>query len=104
MEKDAKLFQNNKTLLDLTGGLLWNMNFNEIDYVRDKKLIIERIIESGMERDEIIMWKLYSYDDIKEVAINMDNLPKDEVTYMAFVLKINETDFKSYNNKMWYEK
>ena len=57
MNKDNTLFQNNnKPLLDLTGGLLWNMNFEKIDYLRDKKLIIERIIEAGMEKDEIIMW------------------------------------------------
>ncbi|MCL2805200.1 MAG: hypothetical protein FWD26_04600 [Treponema sp.] len=95
---------NNKPLSGLTGGLLWNMNFENIDYIRDKELIIERIIESGMEKDEIIMWKLYSYEDIKNVAVNIENLHKDEITYMAFVLKINETDFRSYGKKMWYEK
>ena len=95
---------NNIPLLDLTGGLLWNMNFEKIDYLRDKEFIIERIIESGMEKDEIIMWKLYSYEDIKNIAINMENLKKEEVIYMAFVLKINETDFRSYGKKMWYEK
>jgi hypothetical protein len=91
-------------LSNLTGGLLWNMNIEKIDYLRDKKLIIERIIESGMEKDEIIMWKLYSYEDIKNVAINMENLHKDDVTYMAFVLKIKEDEFKCYGKKMWYEK
>jgi hypothetical protein len=49
------------------------------------------------------MWKLYSYKEIKETAINIENLDKDIIIYMAFVLKINETEFKSYNKKMWYE-
>ena len=104
MGKSQDLYLNNKPLLDLTGGLLWNFNFEKMDYSRDKKLIIERIIESGMENDEIIMWKLYSYKDIKKVAVNMENLHKDDITYMAFVLKIKETEFKSYGKKMWYEK
>ena len=80
------------------------MNIQHIDYIRDKKLLIERIIEYGLQNDEIIMWQLYSYEDIKNVAINMENLQKDEVTYMAFVLKIKETEFKSYDKKMWYKK
>jgi len=97
--------QNNNALLSkLTGGLLWNMNIEKIDYLRDKKLIIERIIEAGLENDEIIMWKLYSYEDIKDVAINMENLHKDHVTYMAFVLKIDEKEFKCYEKKPWYKK
>ena len=65
-DTDTTTFQNNnKPLENLTGGLLWNMNFKKIDYIRDKDLIIERIIEAGLENDEIIMWNLYSYDDIK---------------------------------------
>jgi len=105
MNKNNTLFKsNNKPLLGLTGGLLWNMNIEKIDYLRDKKLIIERIIDAGVENDEIIMWKLYSYEDIKEVAINMENLHKDKVTYIAFVLKIDEKEFKCYGKKQWYEK
>jgi hypothetical protein len=105
MKNENIAFQNNnKPLLDLTGGLLWNMNFEKIDYLRDKDLIIERIIESGMQNDEIIMWKLYSYEDIKNVAINMENLHKDDIIYMASVLEIDKTIFKSYGKKMWYEK
>jgi hypothetical protein len=104
-EKDNKAPQsNNKPLLGLTGGLLWNMNFEKIDYIRDKELIIERIIEAGLENDEIIMWKLYSYEDIKNVAINMENLHEDDVTYMAFVLQIDKTNFRAYGKKMWYQK
>ena len=34
----------------------------------------------------------------------MENLHKEQVTYMAFVLKIKETDFYSYGKKMWYQK
>jgi len=105
MTDSSKTFlNNNKPLQGLTGGLLWNMNFEKIDYLRDKELIIERIIESGMENDEIIMWKLYSYEDIKNIAVNMENLHKDIITYMAFVLKIDEKEFRSYGKKMWYEK
>jgi hypothetical protein len=100
-KKDYAAFQNNnKPLLGLTGGLLWNMNFEKIDYIRDKELIIERIIESGMENDEIIMWKLYSYEDIRNVAVNMENLHNDDIVYMASVLEINKTDFKAYGKKM----
>ena len=87
-----------------TKGLFWNCNFDEIDYLRDKKIIIERIIEAGLENDEIIMWRLYSYKDIRKIALNIDNLHKDKVTYMSFVLKVKETKFKCYNKKPWYQK
>jgi len=105
MDRDDSLFQsNNKLLLQLTKGLFWNSDVNVLDYIRDKKYIIERILDAGLENDEIIMWKLYSYDEIKDIALNIENLHKDMVTYMSFVLKIKETDFKCYNKKQWYQK
>ena len=102
--KNDDIANNNKLLLELTKGLFWNSDINILDYVRDKKYIIERIIDAGLENDEIIMWKLYSYEDIKNIVLNMENLHKDVVTYMSFVLKIKETDFKCYNKKQWYQK
>jgi len=105
MVKDKVEFKNNyKPLLQLTGGLLWNFNVEKMDYIRDKRQIIERILDAGVENDEIIMWKLYSYEDIKKIALNMENLHREKVTYTAFVLKIDEKKFKSYGKKMWYEK
>ena len=103
-ENDTLYQDDNKLLLQLTKGLLWNFDTNNLDYLRDKVLIIERIIDSGLENDEIIMWKLYSYEDIKNVALNIENLHSDITTYMAFVLKINKNEFKSFGKKMWYEK
>ena len=105
MNIDDSLFQkNNKLLLELTKGLFWNSDINMLDYLRDKEYIIKRILDAGLENDEIIMWKLYSYEEIKNVALNMENLHKDKVTYMSFVLKIKEIDFKCYNKKQWYQK
>ena len=103
MEDKVKI-NNNNPLMGLTDGLLWNMNIDKLDYIRDKNIIIKRIIESGLENDEIIMWELYSYEDIKNVAVNIENLQEDKISYIAFVLKINKREFKAYGKKMWYEK
>jgi hypothetical protein len=96
--------EKNELLSQLTKEVFWNCDINNFDYIRDKKYIIKRIIEAGLENDEIIMWKLYSYDDIKNVALNMDNLHEDIVTYMSFVLKVKEKEFKCYKKKPWYRK
>jgi len=53
--KTTLIQNNNKPLLELTKGLLWNFDVEKMDYVRDKKQIIERILDAGLENDEIIM-------------------------------------------------
>ena len=98
------LSKNYNIINNFTKGLFWNFNIEKLDYLKHKQLIIERIIEAGLEDDEILMWKLYSYKDIKGVAVNIEYLPTDKITYMAFVLKIKEEEFKCYGQKPWFQK
>lgn len=101
---DSKSIHAKKLLSKLTKGVFWNCDIGKFDYLEDKEYIIKRIIEAGLENDEIIMWQLYSYDDIKNVALNIEYLDEDIVTYMSFVLEVNEKDFKCYKKKPWYRK
>ncbi|MCL1836172.1 MAG: hypothetical protein FWG46_01355 [Treponema sp.] len=103
-ETDNSHENNNKLLSQLTKGVFWSSDIDQLDYLRDKEYIIEQIIDAGLENDEIIMWKLYSYEDIKNIALNMENLHKEKVTYMSFVLKVKESEFKCYKKKQWYQK
>jgi hypothetical protein len=104
MDKNVYSTKGNELLLQLTKEVFWNCDINKLDYIRDKDFIIKRIIEAGLENDEIIMWRLYSYDDIKYVALNLENLHEDKVTYMSFVLKVKENKFKCYKKKPWHRK
>jgi hypothetical protein len=101
---DDKSVESKTLLSQLTKAVFWNCDIDKLDYLRDKEYIIDRIIDAGLENDEIIMWKLYSYDDIKDVAINIEYVHEDIVTYMAFVLKIKEEEFKCYKKNPWYKK
>jgi len=89
---------------EFTKGLFWNFNKEQLDFFKHKDLVIERIIEAGLENDEILMWNLYSYEDIKNVAIHIEYLSPDKLNYIAFVLKINEEVFKCYGQKQWFRK
>jgi len=102
--KNEQFIQNQRILSNLSKEVFWNCDINKFDYKKDKKYIIERIIEAGLENDEIIMWKLYDYNDIKNIALNMENLHKDIVTYMSFVLKVKENEFKCYKKRPWHQK
>ncbi|MCL2800135.1 MAG: hypothetical protein FWD28_00050 [Treponema sp.] len=105
MDNLSNNFKKNEFLLtQFTNGLFWNFNKDKIDFFKHKDLIIERVIEAGLENDEILMWKLYKYKDIKKVAINMESLIYEKLEYIAFVLKINEKKFKSYGKLDWFRK
>jgi len=91
--------QRKNILFQLSPHLFWNCDVSKLDYKKNKKMIIKRIIEYGMEMDEIFMWKMYSYRDIKYTAINMSYLPYLRILYYSFLLGIKENRFKCYKNK-----
>jgi hypothetical protein len=97
------LTDNEKILSQFTKGLFWSYVIKKLNYLEDKNLIIEQVIEAGLEEDEILMWKLYSYEDIKRVAVNIEYIEPDKLPYIAFVLKIKEEEFKCYGKKPWYQ-
>jgi hypothetical protein len=105
MNKLSDFLTDNESILSqFTKGLFWSYDLKKLHYIRDKNLIIEQVIEAGLEEDEILMWKLYSYEDIKKVAVNIEYLEPDKLPYIAFVLKIPEKEFKCYGKKPWYKK
>jgi hypothetical protein len=101
---DHKSNKAKKLLSKLTKEAFWNCDIDKFDHIRDKEYIIKRIIEAGLENDEIIMWELYSYEDIKNVALNLEYIDEEIVAYMSFVLKVKESEFKCYKKKPWYRK
>jgi len=103
--KNVKKAEDNELIMSqFTKAVFWNCDLTKFDYKRDKDYIIKRILEAGFENDEFLMWKLYSYDDIKNVAVNMETLDEDMVAYMAFVLSISQSEFRCYKKKPWYRK
>ena len=93
---NCKAINKNKLISKLNKATFWNCDISNMDYEKNKNTIIKRIIQSGTENDEIIMWKLYSYDEIKKIAIKLENLNEDRLRYMAFVLELDKKDFKCY--------
>jgi len=88
-------------LKELSPHIFWNCDASILDYRKNKKIIIERIIKYGLENDFIIMWKAYSYRNIKKTAINIDTLDHDRILYLCTMLNTKPEDFKCYKNKQF---
>jgi hypothetical protein len=94
----------NDILLQFSPHIFWNCDVKTLDLKKNKKTIIERVIEKGLESDEILMWKLYNYNTIKNIAINDVNLNKDRLIYLSVVLNTNIKKFKCHKNILLYER
>ena len=95
---------NNDILLQFSPHIFWNCDVTKLDIRKNRKIIVERIIEYGTESDEKLMWKIYDYNTIKNIAINDVNLGKDRLLYMSVIFGTKETKFKCYNNVLLYNR
>ena len=86
-------------LKNLSSHLFWDVKIDSLDIKRDKKLIIERIIEYGYEKDEVMLYKLFSKRAIKNVFKNMDFLGSNSIEYYCMVLNIKREKLKCYGKK-----
>ena len=90
-------------LLQLSPHIFWNCDAGLLDYNKNKKLIIERIIHYGFERDEILMWKMYGFRMIKKIAMSMTDMDKNKLLYMSSILGVREKRFKCYKKKRFQQ-
>ncbi|MCL2066560.1 MAG: hypothetical protein FWG99_03745 [Treponema sp.] len=96
MQKD------NAKLLQFSPSIFWDVRVEEYDIRRDKKKIIERVMNYGTESDEILLYKLYSFNAIKKIVVNLENLNEKTVSYLSFVFNIKRAKFKSFGKIPWY--
>ena len=81
-----KANKENLILNKFSNHIFWNCDLSLYDVNIDKKRIILRVLEYGMESDEILLFKLYSREDIKSIALNNNDLSDDIILYINNVL------------------
>ena len=58
--------QKNEFLKEISPCIFWDIDISKLDIKEDKKFIIERVYTRGFEKDEILLWKIYSFGEIKK--------------------------------------
>jgi len=85
-----------KTLSQFSPHLFWDTNLEKLDIRKDKKYIIERVMNYGLEKDEILLYKLYSSGTIKRTVTKLDTLNQRTIAYLSMIFNLKETKFKCF--------
>jgi hypothetical protein len=86
----------NSILSQFSPHLFWDTDMGKLDVRRDKTYIIERVMNYGLETDEIILYKLYSFGTIRKTVIQLETLNQRTIAYLSMVLNLKETKFKCF--------
>jgi len=76
--------------------LFWDIDINKLDIRKDKTYIIERVMNYGLEKDEINLYRLYSANTIKKTVTKLETLNQRTIAYLSMVFDLKETEFKCF--------
>ncbi|MBM3455515.1 MAG: hypothetical protein FJX80_10250 [Bacteroidetes bacterium] len=76
--------------------LFWDLNKSKLDFEKSKSQIIFQVVEYGLMSDWLLIQKIYSREEIKEVVTNLRNLDKVTFAYLAHFFQLDKTQFRCY--------
>ena len=86
----------NIILSQFSPHLFWDTNIGNLDIRKDKTYIIERVINYGLEKDEILLYKIFSSGTIRKTVTKLETLNHRTIAYLSMVFNLKETDFKCF--------
>ncbi len=110
-KKNIYLLKNNimktkNNTLQLSKTLFWDTDITKIDYEKNARHIIERVLMRGMLTDWFEIKKYYGTERIKNEIIKIRYLDKVTLNFCSKYFKIQKKQFKCYNTepsiqKLW---
>ena len=78
--------------------LFWDLNKSKLDFEKSKSQIIFQVVEYGLMSDWLLIQKIYSREEIKEVVTNLRTLDKVTLSYLAHFFQLDKTQFRCYTS------
>ncbi|MCF7833862.1 MAG: hypothetical protein K9L98_02675 [Candidatus Pacebacteria bacterium] len=75
--------------MELRATLFWDTDISKIDFKKNKKYVIERILDFGNQEEIQWMHKEYSQDDVKDTLINSRVLGSRSKNFWEHYYNIN---------------
>ncbi|HNW96906.1 MAG TPA: hypothetical protein PKK00_00680 [Bacteroidales bacterium] len=91
-----KAHGNKNDILKLSAHLFWDVDRNNIDFNKNKKFIVQRVLEYGLLCDWQIIYSYYGIDDIAKTAITIKDIDKKSLAFIALLSKIPKEKFLCY--------
>lgn len=83
----------------LSSSLFWDVDISEIDDEKNKRFIIQRVLERGTHNDWILINKKHTLQGIVQEAMQMRYLEPKALSYIAIMGNVPKEEFRCYKNK-----
>lgn len=78
----------------------WDIDFEKMEFKKNKVYILRRILEYGDEKALIWMWKNFKEEEIKNVLCNFRGYSLKTANFWAVILNIKKENVKCLNKSL----
>ncbi len=90
--------------MELSKTLFWDTDISQIDYDKNARHIIERVLQRGMLSDWFEIKNYYGLDRIKNEILQIRYLDKVSLNFCSKYFQIPKEQFKCYNTEQSIQK
>jgi hypothetical protein len=77
----------------LSNKAFWDVDFNQIDFEKHARFVIEKVFNHGTWNDQVAVMNHYGLDRLKTEVIHIPYLRPTVVSYLSALLDIPKEDF-----------
>lgn len=82
--------------MQLSPHLFWDVDRERIDFNKNKKWLIHRVLEYGLLKDWVLIYKYYGIEEIAQIVIQLKDLDKKSISFISVLSKIPKEKFLCY--------
>ncbi len=84
---------------DLSSQAFWDVDMNKIDYEKNARFVVEKVIDRGTHQDFKTILKFYGKNQVRELALKANWLSNISINFCCKLFDLQPQDFKCYEKK-----
>jgi hypothetical protein len=87
------------SITDFSRHLFWDVDISTIDLEKHKEYVVQRVLEYGLLKDFILLNKIFSLEQIKDIATKLRSLDDRTLNFIAVITKTPIQNFRCFTTK-----
>lgn len=89
------------SMLNLSKVLFWDTDFNKIDFQKNARYVIEKVVMYGNVSDWRSIQHYYGMEKIKKEVLQSRHLDEKTLSFLSCIFEIPKSQFRCYTMKQF---
>jgi len=87
------------SISDFSKHLFWDIDRTKLDFEKNKRTIIQKVLDYGLINDWKIIYNYYGIDKIANTMLDIRDLDEKSASFISFLSNIPKEKFLCYTTK-----